>query len=270
MPEGVEIEFYRRAAEVALNREVAAVEAADEWYLKGDTTPESVAHALLGRELVGARRLGKLLILDTSADPGEPEVTPRLGLRFGMTGRLLVDDEASIEYLEYSSKRNEPKWDRFTVHFVDGGSIRVRDPRRLGGIMLDPDEGRLGPDFLAIGLEQLQTRVLTGRVAVKTRLLDQRRIAGVGNLIVDETLWRARLDPAQPAGSVSNEDAVVLLAELREVVSDFLRDGGSHTGQLHGSRVRGGHCPLDGAELERRTIGGRTTYSCPLHQRISG
>jgi formamidopyrimidine-DNA glycosylase len=83
-------------------------------------------------------------------------------------------------------------------------------------------------------------------------------------------LWRTGLDPAQPAGKVTDTDAARLLDTLGQVLTDFLRDGGSHTGHLHESRIRGGQCPQDGQELERRTIGGRTTYSCPLHQRISG
>ena len=105
-----------------------------------------------------------------------------------------------------------------------------------------------------------------GSVAIKARLLDQERVAGIGNLIADETLWRAGIDPARPAGQLDEVEQRKLLRHLCSVLADFDRDGGSHTGRLHESRVRGGLCPTDGAPLDRRTIGGRTTFSCPQHQ----
>lgn len=283
MPEGVEIEYYRRAANAALDREISGIDASDDWFLKEGTTEEAVHEALLGQAFVTARRIGKLLVLDlntrerdeSSHSGGEAteDLAPtqdRLGLRFGMTGRLLVDNSGPIEYLEYSSHRDDPAWDRFIVHFLDGGELKIRDPRRLGGVILNPDEGRLGPDLFELSYDELRNKVLVGSVALKSRLLDQRKVAGIGNLIADETMWQAGLDPQQPASGVSATDAALLLRALQQVLSDFLRDGGSHTGELQSSRRRGGQCPKDGAELDRRTIGGRTTYSCPLHQRISG
>lgn len=259
MPEGVEIEIYRLAADEAVNRPIDEVEASDAWYLKEDTTAEEVSAVAIGSEIIGTRRIGKLLLLDLSSGH-------TLGLRFGMTGRLIVDDTASIEYLEYSSDRNDPAWDRFVLHFIDGGSLRIRDPRRLGGVTVDPEESTLGADAFTVSLDQLRTRVLVGEVALKARLLDQKRIAGIGNLIADETLWRAGLDPARPAGLLGTPEVGRLAATLREVLADFMRDGGSHTGRLMDSRVRGGCCPNCGAELERRTVGGRTTFSCPHEQ----
>ena len=97
--------------------------------------------------------------------------------------------------------------------------------------------------------------------------MDQQRIAGLGNLLTDEVLWRAGLDPARPAGSLEAGERKRLHRHLRKTIDDLLAGGGSHTGRLQVARVRGGRCPKDGAELERRTVGGRTTYSCPVHQR---
>lgn len=259
MPEGVEVEYYRRLAERAVGREIAHVDAPDDWFLKGGATAEELRVALEGETVLAARRRGKLLLLDVSSGH-------LLGLRFGMTGRLLVDDEAAIEKLEYSSARNEPSWDRFGVRFTDGGSLVLRDPRRLGGVVLDPAEGRLGPDAFTIDEATFRDRVLVGDVALKARLLDQARIAGIGNLIADEMMWRAGIDPARPAGSVDEVEAERLLAEMRSVLDDFLTQGGSHTGRLHPARVRGGTCPRCGAPLDRREVAGRTTYSCPVEQ----
>jgi formamidopyrimidine-DNA glycosylase len=79
-------------------------------------------------------------------------------------------------------------------------------------------------------------------------------------------LWRAGLDPARPAGSLDTTECRRLHRHLRRTLDDLSEAGGSHTGRLQSARVRGGHCPKDGVELQRRTIGGRTTYSCPSHQ----
>ncbi len=262
MPEGVEIELYRRSAEAAIGRTITSVVADDAWYLKDGTTADEIVAVAVGAEIETARRIGKLLVLDLSSGH-------RLGLRFGMTGRLIVDAVASIEYLEYSSRRDEPEWDRFVLGFADGGSLRLRDPRRLGGVTVDPDEDALGSDAFTITPGQLRTRVLVGDLALKARLLDQSRVAGVGNLIADETLWRAGLDPARPAGSLTDVEARRLQRTLRRVMQQFLDDGGSHTGRLMSARTRGGHCPRCGTLLDRRTIGGRTTFSCPVHQPAS-
>ncbi len=269
MPEGVEIEIYRQSAEAVVGRTIDAVDAPDEWFCKNGTTPEELRAEVPGSTVVAARRRGKLLVLDLDDLSGERR---RLGLRFGMTGRLIVDDGAAIEYLEYSSQRDDPAWDRFALTFSSppGGRLVIRDPRRLGGVELDPDEDALGPDVFTITPAPFRDRVAVGDVAIKARLLDQARIAGVGNLIADETLWRAGVDPAAPAGSLDAATQGRLVRRLRSVVAEFLADGGSHTGRLQDQRRRGGQCPRCGTTLDRRQVGGRTTFSCPRHQPASG
>jgi len=143
----------------------------------------------------------------------------------------------------------------------------MRDPRRLGGVELDPDEDRLGPDASTVGPAALRAALAGGTTALKARLLDQSRLAGVGNLIADETLWRAGLDPSRPAGGLDDREIRRLSRALRRTVDDLIERGGSHTGDLLPARVRGGCCPRDGALLRRATIGGRTTWWCPQHQR---
>ena len=260
MPEGVEIEYYRRHADAVVGETVAEVCAPDDWFLKKGTTAPELRAALVGATIEAARRRGKLLVLDASSGH-------RLGLRFGMTGRLVLGEESAIEYLEYSSPRNDPAWDRFILVFASGQEMRIRDPRRLGGVELDPDEDELGHDVFTITPAQLRDRVLVGSVPLKARLLDQGRVAGIGNLIADEVLWRSGIDPARRADSLDSSESRKLHRHLRKVLDDFLADGGSHTGRLQPARIRGGHCPKDGAELLRRQIGGRTTFSCPQHQR---
>jgi formamidopyrimidine-DNA glycosylase len=261
VPEGIEIELYRRAAEPALGRTIETVDAPDAWFLKRGLTAPVLTDALVGRRLVGARRRGKLLLLDTS-DGG-----PVLGLRFGMTGRLVVDGRQGIDELEYGSARDLAAWDRFMLGFADGGQLRLNDPRRLGGIELDPDEAMLGVDAFTIRPRELAAALDRSTAPLKARLMDQGRIAGIGNLLADEILWRAGLDPGRPAGSLDGVERGRLLRAMRAVLAELLDEGGSHLGRLQAARQRGGVCPRDGTPLERRTIGGRTTYSCPRHQR---
>jgi len=259
VPELLEVESYRRQAEAVVGRTIARAEAPDAWFVKAGE-PAELEAALAGRRVEAARRRGKLLVLDL--DGGD-----RLGLRFGMTGRLVVDGSVAIEKLEYSSNRAEPRWDRLVLHFTDGTELRLRDPRRLGGVRLDPDEDALGVDALALTLPDLAAALGTSTAPLKARLLDQSRVAGIGNLLADEILWRAGLDPVRPAGGLSDAERAALHAAILEVLADLGARGGSHTGDVRGAAALDGLCPRDGTPLVRRTVGGRTTVSCPAHQR---
>jgi formamidopyrimidine-DNA glycosylase len=260
VPELVEVEAYRALAERALDRPIVRVDAPDAWYLKRGLTPTAARRSLTGRRLTAARRIGKLLLLDTDGGPV-------LGLHFGMSGRLIVDGTPGVDRLMYSSDRELDGWDRFALRFADRGDLRMRDPRRLGAVELDPDESRLGRDALALTPAELRAALAGSRAAVKTRLLDQARIAGIGNLIADEALWRAGLAPTRPGESLAPAELRRLHRHLRQTIADFIQRGGSHTGELMPARTPGGLCPRDGAPLRRETVGTRTTYWCPRHQR---
>ncbi len=258
MPEMIEVEAYRQVADRAVGRSIAAVHAPDAWYCKG-VDPATVVAALTGQAVTGTRRRGKLLLVDTDG--------PVLGLRFGMTGRLLVDGAGPIERLEYGSDRDDPEWHRFGLSFTDGGTLTMVDSRRLGGVELDPDEERLGPDAATVGAAALRDALGRSEAPLKARLMDQARLAGVGNLICDETLWRAGLHPTRPAGSLTGAEHRRLHQHLLATIALLSERGGSHTGDLHDQRNRSGICPRCGTPLDRLTVGGRTTYACPHHQR---
>jgi formamidopyrimidine-DNA glycosylase len=180
---------------------------------------------------------------------------PTLGLHLGMAGRIVLDEPP------------HPTWDRFALTFEDGGRLALRDKRRLGRAILEPDLTRLGPDAAEATRAEFRERVGRGTLPIKARLLDQSSIAGVGNLLADETLWQARIDPRRPAGTLTDEELDHLRRVLRAATRSAIRNGGVHTGEVMPARRRDGHCPRCGAPMQRATIGGRTTYWCPVEQR---
>jgi len=260
VPEILEVEEARKVLEAcALDREIVRVYAPDAWFLKRGTTRAALRHALVGNSFTAARRRGKQIVLDTK----DPDV--RLGVHLGMSGSVLVDSVEAGDPLIYASNRRVPKWHRFGVHFADGGEFMVRDPRRLGAVELDPDESRLGPDALTLTYKGLDAALDARTAPIKAVLMDQRRIAGLGNLLADEVLFRSGIEPTRAAATIDPETRHQLHAAIRSAMRTLGRRGGSHTGDM--PRVAGAPCPRDGTPLTRRTVAGRTTFSCPEHQR---
>jgi formamidopyrimidine-DNA glycosylase len=265
LPEILEVEAARGVLDAcALDREIARVHAPDSWFLKRNTTAAALRHALIGNSFTSARRIGKQIVLDTASfENGGPDV--RVGVHLGMSGRVIVDGVEAGDPLVYASNRAVAKWHRFGVHFTDGGTFMLRDPRRLGAVELDPDESRLGPDAISLTFKQLDHALGVRNAPVKAVLMDQARIAGLGNLLVDESLWQAGIDPARPAVTIDADERRTLHKAIRATLRVLDRRGGSHTGDM--PRDVDMLCPRDGGSLLRRKIAGRTTYSCSVHQR---
>ena len=259
MPEILEVEAARKVLEArALDREIVKVHAPDTWFMKRGTTAAALRHALVGNAFTAARRRGKQIVLDTR----DPDV--RVGVHLGMSGRVLVDDEEAGDPLVYASNRRTPRWHRFGVHFADGGDFMLRDPRRLGAVELDPDESRLGPDAMTLSFAELDRALARRTAPIKAVLMDQHRIAGLGNLLVDEVLWRAGIAPTRAASAIDPDERRVLHKAIRTALRTLDRRGGSHTGDM--PRTLDRPCPRDGSPLQRSKVGGRTTYWCPAHQ----
>lgn len=249
MPELPEVERARATiAKRALHRRIVRVDDRDS-YVCRPHSPGEIASVLEGRELTGAHRQGKAMWVETDDDG------PDLGLHLGMAGRIVIDGKPAPN-----------NWDRFTIEFEDGGRLALRDKRRLGRARLDPDLSHLGPDAAEVTRAAFRKRVGRGTAPIKARLLDQSVVAGVGNLLADETLFRAGIDPRRESGSLDEEDLDALRRALRAAARSAIRHGGVHTGGFVRARGRGGHCPECGAALERATVGGRTTYWCPRRQ----
>jgi formamidopyrimidine-DNA glycosylase len=246
VPELPEAERARQTLESALGRRIADVDDRDT-YVCRPHPPGEIAGALTGHTLATAHRRGKFMWLET--DDG-----PALGLHLGMAGRILVDPEDTT------------RWDRFTLTFDDGGRLVLRDKRRLGRAVLNPDFSHVGPDAAEVDRVEFRRRIGAGRAPIKARLLDQGAISGIGNLLADQILWQARLSPHHPTGALSMEELDRLRREVRAAVRSAIRKGGAHTGRFIEARGRDGVCPRDGHHLARGRVGGRTTYWCPACQ----
>lgn len=267
MPELPEVESARRVLARALDREITSIDDTDTWVCRPHA-PGEIAAALLGGRLTVAHRQGKTMWCETLGRRGDPG--PHLGVHLGMGGRMIVTDGAGRRLgggdprPDRSPRKAE--WDRFTMTFADGGTLRLFDKRRLGRVRLDPDLDALGPDAETITREEFRARVGRGRSAVKARLLDQSVLAGVGNLLADETLWQAALSPSAPADELDQPTLDGLYDALERSLKAAIANGGVHTGEVIEHRTPGGRCPRCGAAMVHGTVGGRSTWWCSAEQ----
>jgi formamidopyrimidine-DNA glycosylase len=245
MPELPEAERARQYLEQhVLGRVVADADDSDTFVCR-PWPPGAVREALVGHEITGVDRVGKQLLIETDG--------PVLGVHLGMSGSLWFDGNQDLRFK------------RFALTFTDGGSLVFNDPRRLGRVTLDPVRSRWGPDALQVSLPRFRDLVGRSRAPVKARLLNQQALAGVGNLLADEALWRARIDPRRRGVDLDPDELARLRRAVRAAIRGAMAAGG--TGRSAFARSRGlGVCPRDGAELAIAKVGGRTTRWCPLEQ----
>jgi formamidopyrimidine-DNA glycosylase len=268
MPELPEVESARAVIERnGLRRRIVDVDDSDA-YVCRPHLPGEIRHVLLGSEFTAVERRGKSMWCQVGPSP--EAIT--LGIHLGMSGKIVIADANGGEvdggdYWEGRRRTGDYRWARFTVTFDDGGRLMLVDPRRLGRVRLNPPVDQLGPDAELITPTQFRAALAAGTATpVKARIMDQRRIAGIGNLLADEILWRARLHPARTVGSLTEPERNRLLRATRDTIRAALRDGGVHTLTIIPQRRRGGTCPRDHAPMETGTVGGRTSWWCPVEQ----
>jgi len=275
MPELPEVERGRRlASSVAEGRRIRRVECADDPIVYDDVDPGDFEATLVGRRVEEVCRRGKQLWF--RLDRG-----PHPLFHFGMTGAFRIPDVAPLK-LASSPRRGEgPEWPpRFTkIHlwFSGGGELAMTNARRLGRIRLreeplaEPPLSKLGPDPLiempspATFAERLRAR----KGVLKSVLLDQSFVAGVGNWIADEVLYQAKLDPRRRGSSLSEVEARTVARVLsriirRAVAVDAEKTMLPRTWLFH---RRWGKDPdaltAKGERIEFLEIGGRTTAWVP-------
>jgi formamidopyrimidine-DNA glycosylase len=234
------------------------------------------ARALVGRRIQSVGRRGKWIVV--ALDGG-----PCLVVHLGMTGQLTVADVTA------------PRADHthLVVGLGGGRELRFRDTRRFGSATLFPDRAALDAAFARAGLGPepfgLDPAYWRGRLAatgrsLKAVLLDQRVVAGVGNIYADESLWEARLHPARPGRSLSSAEAVRLRGAVEAVLTRAIaRRGSSIRDYVDGAGARGGYqsefrvygragapCPRCGTSVEATRLAGRSTHFCPRCQPAGG
>ncbi|HMC07277.1 MAG TPA: bifunctional DNA-formamidopyrimidine glycosylase/DNA-(apurinic or apyrimidinic site) lyase [Solirubrobacterales bacterium] len=292
MPELPEVETIRRQLEPALRgRRIESAEVLDPRWSR-PVAPREIELALAGRRIERVERRGKYLLLGLDGGRtlamhlrmtgnvllagGEPEVAGGEGaVRAGA-----VADEASIA----------PRHLRAVLRLEGGTRLLFTDPRRFGhGVVLGDAEldrylgSRLGVEPLsdALTADELCRLAAGRRAPLKSFLLNQLGIAGIGNIYADEALHRAALHPLSPAGSMKPQDCERLRRGIVEALEAGLRRGGASVDDYRDARGargtmqdeflvharEGAPCPRCGAEIRRIVVAGRSTYFCPSCQR---
>jgi len=285
MPELPEVEtIARQLRDLVIGRRIAAFESF--WHRVTEPVPAAhFATRLRGREITGVGRRGKFVVLEL--DGGEALI---VSLR--MTGKLLFREEGAPD----------DTFVRATIGFADGTVLRFSDTRKFGRMAIvdradlsengERPRARPGvPLHRVLGIEPLTPRFTTGwlrdflrlrgRSAIKPLLLDQRGIAGVGNIYDVEALWRARIHPLRTAGSLRPDEIARLREALRFVLRKGIRLGGASRRDYVDARGglgrmqrefqvydrAGEPCPRCGRAVVRTVVGGRGTFHCPRCQK---
>ncbi len=287
MPELPEVETVCRQLEPELEgRRVEQLEVLDERWTRPAPAAQ-VERALANATIEGLGRRGKYLLL--GLDGGRTLV-----MHLRMTGNLvLVEGEERVDPSEgmrlYEGERSTSERHlRARFMLDDGRELWFTDPRRFGEAFLIDDDGlaerfaKLGPEPLSAAFtpEAFGERAAGRTAPLKSFLLDQANVAGVGNIYADEALFRARLHPLSPAGSMKPEhhlalrDAVVAALEAGldhggASIDDY-RDGRGEKGAMQDEFLvhtrEGEPCPSCGGAIERIVVSGRSTYFCPSCQ----
>ena len=282
MPELPEVEtIARQLRGLVVDRTISEFES--RWVRLTEPEPAEVVGARLrGRRISNVRRRGKFVVFDL--DGGEALV---VSLR--MTGKLL-----------YGVADVDERYVRGEIRFVDGTAMRFSDTRKFGRMaVIDaatlegtgerrrakmPLHASLGPEPLARGFTVAWLRALLRRrprAAIKVLLLDQRAIAGIGNIYAIEALWRARIHPLRKAGTLRTAEVARLHEAIRWALRKGIRLGGASRNDYVDARGNKGRmqrelqvysragepCPRCGREIVRTVVGGRGTFQCPRCQR---
>lgn len=291
MPELPEVETIRRQLEPELvGLEVAEAEVLDERWTR-PVAPAEVEEALAGRRVAAVGRRGKYLIV--GFEDGDALV-----MHLRMTGNLLIKAPFAAGHSPLDPRLGAPRLyeagtdDRYLrarIAFTDGSELWFTDPRRFGHAALLA-EHEIAPYFAErLGVEPLSgeltadglAAIAAGRKApLKSFLLNQTGIAGIGNIYADEALFRAELHPLSPAGSMRAEHCEALREGIVEALEAGLASGGASIDDYRDARGEQGSmqdeflvhtregepCPDCGGAIVRIVVGGRSTYYCPSCQ----
>lgn len=283
MPELPEVETVRRGLEPVMTGQTIAHAAVNRPDLRWPFPPR-MAERLTGAEVIALRRRSKYILADLST--GES-----LLIHLGMSGRILISGAMQGDF--YHAHPAPAKHDHVVLTMGNGARITFNDARRFGAMdLLATDLGDAHPLLANIGPEPFGnnfnesylTERLKGRATpIKSALLDQRIVAGLGNIYVCEVLFRAGIHPARAAGRLPSTTVAGLVPLIRDVLAEAIEAGGSSLrdyrqadGELgyfqHSFRTYGREgepCTTHActATIQRIVQSGRSSFFCPLCQR---
>ena len=259
MPELPEVEIARRRVEAeCLNRTITAIKPGDD--TKFVTLPgDNELARFVGHRFTQARRRGKQLLFGS-------EHGPWFAVHLGMSGSLVPFD----------APKDPPPRTRWLIEFEGTRRLAFRDPRKFGAtyVVDDPDaflgERKLGPDALTITATEFAVAIGASRAPIKAALLNQQRIAGVGNLWSDEVLFQTSIDPTVRADTLDTKALDAIRKSLRTILRAVI-DTGARYRQLPDDwlirhRKKGAKCRRCGGTIDHKKVGGRTAYFCAKHQ----
>jgi formamidopyrimidine-DNA glycosylase len=260
MPELPDVETFKRYLDAtSLHQRIAGVDVLSAYVLKGVSALE-LARRLKGRCFESSRRHGKHLFVREDDDIW-------LRLHFGMTG--------SLRYLK--GKEKAPPHTRVAFVFEKDYRLAFDDQRKFGEIGLIQDVDKflkkraLGPDALGVDFKGLQNLLAKHRGAVKSILMNQKLIAGIGNIYADEVLFHARIHPATETARLNDKRQRQLFCAMRHVLQKAIEYQADVNRMpkswLLPHRGKSGKCPRCGRKLRSAKIGGRTAWFCPHCQR---
>ncbi|MBC7180324.1 MAG: bifunctional DNA-formamidopyrimidine glycosylase/DNA-(apurinic or apyrimidinic site) lyase [Roseovarius sp.] len=283
MPELPEVETVRRGLTPVMEGQVIARATVNRPDLRWPFPPDMAAR-LTGQRVTALRRRSKYILADLTS--GES-----LLIHLGMSGRMLVSGDPLGRFVH--DHPAPEKHDHVVLDMEGGARITFNDPRRFGAMDLLPTMtaeahpllARLGPEPLGNAFnEPYLVAALKGRnTPIKSALLDQRIVAGLGNIYVCEALFRARISPLRRAGALSGKRAAALVPIIRAVLADAITAGGSslrdfrqadgelgyfqHSFDVYGRE--GEPCRSAGCKghIARVTQAGRSSFYCPQCQR---
>lgn len=262
MPELPDVEIFKRTLDQhALGRVVERVQVRDPGSLEG-ATGATLQRRLKDKHLSASQRRGKVLFADFQG-------AATLAMHFGTNGSLQT----------VAPDAKEPTSTRLAFAFTDGSRLAYINPRRIGHVCLTDSaaafiaDQHLGPDALDSSFDEREMiRTLANRKQpLKAVLMDQSRIAGIGNIYADEILFQAQLHPGAAAGTLASGEVDRLYRAVKFVLQTAIdRGAGAEDftdrlpkGFLLPQRHAGGHCPRCGTALTIDKRGGRTSYHCP-------
>jgi len=271
MPELPEVETIRRSLDNQITgRQVTGVRVgAFHGVLNGDE-PVTFTSRLTGRTITGTKRRGKYILVEL--DDGSTVI-----IHLRMTGNLVL-----------LPKSDPPmRFEHLAIELDDGCELRFSDQRKFGRVthlLGDSNsifDGKIGPEPLSSAFTALRFGDLLARrsAPIKSALLDQKLVAGIGNIYADEALFRARIHPLRPANSLKPAEVGKLHRSIRQVLREGIenrgtsishfRDGNGDEGanqsnlRVYGRGRHGEPCPLCGHPLTFLVIGGRSSHFCP-------